>query len=120
MFRFVVPAVGLLLLGGWLFGNGTGAAAAGAGAGFVFGKVLVVLLLIGFASKFFWHGRRARHRWGAWHEHDLHDRAHRRSGRTEAAADDATADRRSFEERFDEWHRMAHAKDEVDGWTEDV
>jgi hypothetical protein len=26
----------------------------------------------------------------------------------------------STEERFDEWHRMAHARDEVDSWTPEV
>ena len=121
MFRFVIPAVGLLMIGGWLFGNGSGVAA-GVGAGFVFGKVLVVILLLGLASKLFWYrgGFGHRHHLGAWHGADVHHRAHQRSSQRRAGDRGPTSEEPSFEERFDEWHRMAHAKDEVDGWTEDV
>ena len=30
------------------------------------------------------------------------------------------ADRASREDRFDEWHRMSHARDEVDSWVDDL
>lgn len=41
-----------------------------------------------------------------------------RYDRTSAARDERDDDRPSDERRFDEWHRMQHARKEVDSWVE--
>ncbi len=102
-FVLIVLALGSLaasLLGGVA---STGLAALGAVVllPILFFKGLLFLMILGFfASAFCNRGRR----WGP-----------PRSRRT---ADD---DRRpAAEERFEEWHRMAHAREEVDSWTPEL
>lgn len=65
-------------------------------------KVLFLFLLFGLISR----GLRSR-RWNAprWQDWDRHPQRER---------DPAP----SAEERFEEWHRTAHAREEVDSWVE--
>lgn len=109
MFRFFIAALAVVGLVS-LFSNGSSAAATGVGFLFLFpllllAKILFFVMLFGFIGRGFarrgpsrdWPGR------GRW------DRQPR--GRE---------DRKTREDDFDEWHRMAHAKEEVDSWIEDV
>lgn len=117
MFRLaivVLAVVGLVSL------FSSGASGAAAGAGFLFllpllllAKVLFIVMLFGFLGRGF--ARRGPYRyespWGAWDRPKTRGGA-KRSGRKQ--------DQKSDEEAFEEWHRMAHAKEEVDSWLEDV
>ncbi len=108
-FAFFVFLVALMIsLATSLFG---GAAAAGAAIGgamlflpILFFKVVLFVMLFGFF------GRMAtgssRHRGWGWPH-----------GWSQTPA---SASSQSDEDRFDEWHRMAHARDEVDSWTPEV
>ena len=109
MFRFaivVLAVVGMVSL----FGSGVSGAAAGLGFLFLFpllllAKVFLLMMLFGMIGRGF--GRRDPSRsempWGRW-----------RRPQTKRS------DQPSREDRFEEWHRMAHAKEEVDSWLEDV
>ncbi len=101
----VLAVIGMVsLLGG-------GVSGAAAGAGFLlllpllfFAKIVFFAALIGFIGRGF--GRRPPYRSGppwSWRERQT-DRP----------------SRSSRENEFDEWHRMAHAREEVDGWVPDV
>ncbi len=102
----VLAVIGLVsLLGG-------GVSGAAAGAGFLlllpllfFAKIVLFFALIAFIGRGF--GRRPPYRFGppwSWRERHHTDRS----------------DRSSREDEFDEWHRMAHAREEVDAWVPDV
>ncbi len=108
MFRLAIAVLAVIGLVS-LFSSASGAAA---GVGFL---VLLPLLLLaklvffGMLLGFFGRGF-ARRRptgvnspWGTW----------RRPDRKED-------DKPSRESDFEAWHRMAHAKEEVDSWLEDV
>lgn len=83
----------LALIGvGVLFGAGVAVA-----AGIAF-KVFFFLLLFGMFSK-------------AARRHGGHRRWDPSHGRDE---------RPSSEERFEDWHRLAHAKEEVDSWVPEI
>ena len=97
----VLAAVGI-----WsLVANGAGAALAGVGALFILPlllfKLFFLFMIFGFLGRAVGGGR---HRQPPWH------------GRREANA----ADARSDESRFEDWHRMAHAREEVDSWTPEL
>ena len=62
-------------------------------------KLFLIMMIIGFI------GRKA---WG-WDGH-----RHRSSGRR------GETSRSSSEDRFESWHRMAHAREEVDSWGPEV
>ncbi len=126
MFRFLIPAVALVVLGGLLFGD-SGTAAF---AGLAFGKVLVAVLIVSVLSKLFWFGRHARfgpRSWG-WEADQRSEprwrNPHRRGhgGRWQPSGESASTDGRRDRdaELFEAWHRMAHAKEEVAGWTEEM
>ncbi|MDJ0497998.1 MAG: hypothetical protein QNJ89_09215 [Acidimicrobiia bacterium] len=109
MFRFLIAALAVVGIVS-LFSNGASAAATGVGFLFLFpllllAKILFVVMLFGFIGRGF--SRRGPSRdwsgWGRW------DRPQRRGD-----------ERRNREGDFEEWHRMAHAKEEVDSWIEDV
>lgn len=120
MFRF---AIGVLAIVGavWLFSSlfgAVGAAAGGAAAAgafllvplfFAF-KLLFVLMLFGFFAKAAGMGPRrgpwGRRNWGY------------RPG--DSTSSPSAEPRRDRDEDFEEWHRLAHARDEVDGWVEDL
>jgi hypothetical protein len=109
MFRFFIAALAVVGLVS-LFSSGSSAAATGVGFLFLFpllllAKVLFFVMLFGFIGRGF--ARRGPSRdWPGW------DSWERRPQRRE--------DRKTREDDFDEWHRMAHAKEEVDSWIEDV
>lgn len=68
-------------------------------------KVAFVMMLFGFVGRRVWH----RRMW-EWDEP-------RWRGRSRPRRETPS---RSNEDRFEEWHRMAHARDEVDGWVSDL
>ena len=109
MFRFVIAALAVVGLVS-LFSSGASAAATGAGFLLLFpllllAKIVFFVMLFGFIGRGF--ARRGPSRdwsgWGRW------ERPRTRGGEPKSREDD-----------FEEWHRMAHAKEEVDSWTQDV
>lgn len=109
MFRIAIVALAIVGLVS-LFSSGASAAATGAGFLLLFpllilAKVLFVVMLFGLIGRgFHFGGRRGEGmRWGRWER---------------PKSDTSTRDSR--EEGFEEWHRMAHAREEVNSWTEDV
>ena len=101
MFRFAFLALVLIGLVG-IFGGAFGTAAAGVGAfvilPFLLFKLFFLVMIFGFFGRRAW-GNGESYRWGPGRRFNRDDTPSR-------------------EERFDEWHRMAHAKEEVDGWLE--
>ncbi len=67
-------------------------------------KILLIFAFLGFMGRAFGGGRR-------W-------RGPRRSGRRDRG--ERQPEGPSEEDRFDEWHRTSHARDEVDGWVPEV
>jgi len=109
MFRFAMVAMALIAFGAVLAG---GAETLGAGLLvlaplLVLGKVLLIIFLFGAIGGFF--GRRSD---------DGLPRPPWSSRRPPRRAEEATG--RTRAEQFEEWHRMAHARDEVDTWVEDL
>ena len=113
MFRFALVFLAAVGLASLLFGGGGG----GAGLGFlllfpllILVKVMFIAMLFGFFGHRAWRGGRPG--WGGpagWRRPDW-PRPEGRRGRNEPT-------RPSPEDRFDEWHRMAHAREEVDSWV---
>jgi hypothetical protein len=109
MFRLaivVLVVVGLVSL----FSGGVSGAATGVGFLFLLpllllAKVLFIFMLFGFIGRGFVRGGPARNE-SPW-------------GRRKPTAG-KSGDKRSPEDSFEEWHRMAHAREEVDSWIEDV
>lgn len=118
MFRLAVFLLLAFVLGSLLFGSATaGTAAFGVAAFtavlFLF-KILFFFMLLGFIGKLFWHkGGRSHDEWprGGWYGGPYRRPSDRRTDEEPA---------RSKQDEFDEWHRLAHAKEEVDGWAPEV
>lgn len=117
MFRLAIVILAVVGIVSLFSGGASGAAA---GAGFLFllpllllAKVLFFVMLFGFIGRgFARHGRyRSAPPWGKWERPEAW-RGGKRSQRAE--------DNRSRSDDFEEWHRMAHAKEEVDSWIEDL
>lgn len=116
MFRFVIVILAAIGLGALIFGESP-AAAAGllllVPLFFIF-KVMLFFLFFGAISSAMWRrggggfGRGSRHR--GWHP-TWQQAAHREGEDVRTT--------QSPEDRFEEWHRMAHARDEVDSWAPD-
>ena len=107
-FLFFVAVIVLAMIGlASLLGTGVGWIAAAVLVPLVLIKVLFVLAMFGLISRKMVTGRSS---WD-WTEHKGYRRPRPRS-RSEASP--------SREERFEEWHRMAHAREEVDGWVGDL
>lgn len=111
MFRFAVLILAGIGLGALIFGP----EGASAGLWFLLGIPVVIFLKVAFFGAMF--GAYARNRDHEWKRPGYGppwtwDRASRR--RAEGRSEDA---RPSEADRFDEWHRMAHAREEVDGWA---
>jgi hypothetical protein len=88
-----------------LFTGGISAATAlGVGAAFIAVKVFFVLMLFGMMGRFFWSHRQP------WGPADPWRRPRRPKEHVPS---------RSPEEMFEEWHRLAHAREEVDSWVPD-
>ncbi len=115
----VLVLVGLgILLGAALFG-GMGAIGSVLAApllvlGFLF-KIVLFFILFGLVARLFagagarsrsWPGR-SRERWSDWPHARWQSRSEARDGDEDPRAED----------RFEEWHRMAHARQEVDDHT---
>lgn len=120
MFRLIVAALAVIGLVSLFFGDG---AAAAVGLGFlaiplVLAKVFFFVLLLGFIARGVSGGGRRRPGppW-AWQvdAEDWQSRP-RRSRRYEQRR----PDRPSREDQFEEWHRLAHARKEVDDWAPPV
>ncbi len=106
MFRFAILVLAAIGLGSLLFG-GAGFAA---GAGFLLlapllflAKIMFFVMIFGLFKHGFGHYRRpsANGPWG-------------RRPRRESTRDRVPSE----EERFADWHRLQHARDEVDSWVD--
>jgi hypothetical protein len=117
MFRFLFLVLAGVGLGALIFGEGSW----GLGLLLLFpvlllAKVAFILLLFGFFGRMMWH--RGRPGWrgpSEWH-------APRREGppswqRPRWGDGGGEAGPAGDEARFEEWHRMAHAREEVDSWA---
>jgi len=134
MFRFVIAALAVVGLAS-LF---TGGSALGIGAlilapFFFIAKVVFFMMMFGFFARAFGHGGRytpGRDRaaaFGNWGDSRANSRPYGRGPRATHWMQQGRAGRwqpesngPSDEEKFDEWHRMTHARQEVDGWVEDL
>lgn len=109
MFRLaivVLAVVGLVSL----FSGGVSGAATGIGFLFLLpllllAKVLFIIMLFGFMGRGFSRRNPSTEEW-PW------SRRQRTDGQR--------GETRTQEDSFEEWHRMAHAREEVDSWLEDV
>jgi len=107
MFRFAFAALAIIGLGSLLFGS----IGHSVGGGFLLLapllfvlKIMFFLMIFGIVRRGFGYGRGR-----AWDEAPW-TRRRTRSRRQEEGP--------SQEKQFDEWHRMSHARDEVDQWVE--
>jgi hypothetical protein len=111
MFRFAVLILAGIGLGALIFGSD----GASAGLWFLLAIPVFVLLKIAFFGAMY--GAYARSRDHEWRRRGAGppwswDRPSRR--RSEGSMEEA---RPSEADRFEAWHRMAHAREEVDGWA---
>ena len=106
MFRFAFIALAFVALGAILAGGLEGAGFLVLAPLFILGKVFLIMLFFGAIGGFFWRGYGDGPQRPPWARQ-------RRPRRTEQP-------QQSREEIFEEWHRVAHARDEVDGWVEDL
>ena len=104
MFRFAIFALAFVALGAVLAGGIEGAGLLVLAPLFIIAKVFFIMMLFGVIGGFFWRGRGRGPRGPWWDRPD--------NGR------DAREPSKSQDEMFDEWHRHAHARDEVDRWVE--
>ena len=106
-FIFILAIIVFAFIG---LGSVLGVGAAGLGALFLLPLLLLKLaffmFLFGFVGRRFWY-RGPRRSWD-WAEPRWQGRS-----RPEPRGP-------SGEDRFEEWHRMAHAREEVDGWVSDL
>ncbi len=103
--------VGLGVLFGVSLAGGSAATAGWLAApfivlGFIF-KILFFFLIIGFIAKAVGGRRHWEKAGGPWSEEARQHRQKRHGSREEAESS-------SRSDRFEEWHRMAHAREEVD------
>lgn len=115
MFRFAILVLAGIGLGAILFG---GAPSAAAGIGFLALIPLLFLFKILLIATFF--GFVVRRRFssemndgGNKHSWDWQPGPWRRPQRRQKPDSKSTEN-----DRFEDWHRMAHAKEEVDGWID--
>lgn len=106
-FLFFVAIMVLAMIGlGSVLGTGVGWIAAAVVLPLLLIKVLFVLAMFGFI------GRKMVGK-ASW-DWDVHRRV--RKPRPRRRPESSV----SREEGFEEWHRMAHAREEVDGWVSDL
>ncbi len=101
MFRFVIFALAVVGLYS-VFSGAVGATAVGVAALFLVPLIVLKLFILMTVAGVVAH----RIRGG-----DFRHRGRRRSGRVPGQSQPPE------EERFDEWHRLAHAREEVEGWV---
>ena len=115
MFRLIVAVLAVFGLGALIFGGGhTGSIAwLLVLAPLIFiSKMFLFFALFGMVTRALW--RRDGGTTSSFNRSGRH-RRHRAHG----AAGERSKDRPSEADRFDEWHRMAHAREEVATWTPD-
>lgn len=107
MFFLLLIAVGVLAMIGFgsLFGGGVGLGALLLVPIFLFVKVMFFFMLFRFAGRMFRSGGRSPWAWGG-------PRRRPRPKNEDSGP--------SSEEKFEDWHRLAHARDEVDSWVPEV
>ena len=112
-----------LMLGALLFGAGGTTATWVATPLIVLGfglKLMLFMLFFGvmaraFGRKTHWRGRSSEHQSGPpWMRHDSRSPWNEKDASTEQKAHTTPTD------HFDEWHRMAHAREEVDDYAPPV
>ena len=115
MFRFFIPILAGIGIGAILFGG-----AGSAGFWFLaFIPLFIFMKIALFGLIFGAFARRGSHEWRragygppwAW------DRPARPRKDRSGKGDGSTGERPGAEDQFDEWHRLAHAKDEVESWA---
>jgi len=104
MFRIALLVLGLIGIGALLAGGLGSAGAWMVGGLFFAGKLLLMLLLFGLLAGFFFRGGHGRPPWAQ-------DGWRRPQGRSQRQGGS------SREEQFEDWHRVAHAREEVDSWV---
>ena len=110
MFRPAVLVLTGIALGAFIFG-GAGSAAAGVGLFALF--PLLLLAKVVFIAMIF--GMFAGRGYGSrWRTNDFKPFWDRGSSGPRGASKDETP---TETDRFEEWHRMAHAREEVDSWV---
>ena len=107
MFRFAFVALALIALGAALAGGAGGAGLLVLAPLFILGKIFLILLFFGAISGFFWRGYEEGRPRPPW------------TGRRWARRSQEPPEK-SRAEQFEEWHRLSHARDEVDTWIEDL
>lgn len=115
MFRFAILVLAGIGLGALLFG---GSPSAATGVGFLalipiffFFKVLFIAMLFGMF---------ARRRFGTrWNTEDFSSPLASGRGRGQSRSATRKQERPAETDRFEEWHRMAHAKEEVASWVDE-
>jgi hypothetical protein len=113
MFRFAILVLAGIGLGALLFGGASGVAT---GVGFLALFPLFLLLKIAFIAMIFGvfaGGRRYR---GQWSVTDYRPPWRRSRGPGRESSEEKGT---SATDRFEEWHRMAHAREEVAGWADE-
>jgi len=110
MFRFALVVLAAIGLGSLLFGGvGWGAT----GVGLLLLAPLVIVMKIAFLFLAFglfrsvWAGRRGHSSYGPWGWRPRRSTPSRQ-------AEQGPSER----ERFEEWHRLQHAREEVDSWVD--
>ena len=106
MFRFALVALAFVALGAILANGIEGAGFLLLAPLFIFGKILLILLFVGTIGGFFWRNYGDGPQRPPW------------SGRRPSRRPEEPT--KSREELFEEWHRVAHAREEVDTWVEDL
>jgi hypothetical protein len=107
MFRFGFVALALIVLGAVLAGGAGGAGLLVLAPLFILGKIFLILLFFGAIGGFFWRGYEEGQPRPPW-------TGRRRARRSQESTEKSRA------EQFEEWHRLAHAREEVDTWIEDL
>ena len=109
MFRLAIVVLAVIGLVS-LFSGGASAAATGVGFLFllpllVLAKVFFIIMLFAFFGRGFGRQRPTRIEppWGRRNRQQARD-----------------AEKKSREDAFEEWHRLSHARQEVDSWLEDI
>lgn len=105
MFRFAFVALALIAFGAVLASGAGGVGLFVLAPLFILGKIFLVLLFFGVIGGFFWRSGPERPSRSPWNR------------RWQAPRGQEPTEK-SRSEQFEEWHRLAHARDEVDTWTE--
>ncbi len=115
MFRLLVVVLAVMGLASLFGGTAAGGLAALLFFPILLLKIAFFVMLLGFIGRRIgrWDGRWDGGWDGGW-DGSRHGPRHRRHDPRREPREP----RRSDEERFDEWHRMAHAREEVDSWVE--